>query len=714
MAFKFYIDSQLTDQPDNDTELVTSIEKDADLSAVVVVQNVTLRYSQNNNLDTGTISGYTYLTNAFNLGTCNEVEVEIYDEVSATETYLVYKGVMKIPSMSIREGEINISTKIDDNSFYSYIKNNRNVPFNLYSDKTKNKLPITPPDVYEVDMFVSATGVYHSTAGNYFRGYRIYDILKFLVPAISDNKVTFESTYLQTAPGKPATPTDYIQLFLFDGSALANPNTNPSVVTSFSKIITELNKLKDISFYIDQTDPNAPVLRLELADWLYSSAQIYSFDEPLEIITSIKTSKIYGTIKVGSEYNPSGLPPTYTWNAGTSYFGWKEETYTPYGQCNTDEELDLKNDYYIASNAVNDQVNGATTSNLDEMFIVECDNVDTGTLRAVAVDYQPYGSGTYIFYNIGLNNVNKVTLHGGNFQSALTNTAAAGTNIFKASGGSDQYLMNQNSGSGLQSSITGTPAVLTPVAFADEFGGGNYDPGNNYSNTVGTYYYTCPIDGDYSFAATIKAEMLNFKFCITPQNVAIGQLNIQTQYSAYVNVGIAAYTNNTFTTLLDFSSQTFFGAVDGTYTWSVALVSNLPAGAVVRVRTSSQFVVTFPTIFGNNPLAVAVISGGVCGYSSGDPLALVIALSDSTFECNGTPDGALILAQPDPQAYKIRLHEFEYDINAADFRTIQAIPIGVCEFTKDGVTRRGWIDSLQYNNWTGRATIKLISQNATV
>jgi hypothetical protein len=91
----------------------------------------------------------------------------------------------------------------------------------------------------------------------------------------------------------------------------------------------------------------------------------------------------------------------------------------------------------------------------------------------------------------------------------------------------------------------------------------------------------------------------------------------------------------------------------------------------------------------------------------------VIALEDSTFECNGTPEGGLILAQNNVNAFKIKLHEFQYDIDAATFLDIEALPIGRFPFTFKGVTRYGWIEELQYNNWTGRAKIKLITEDAT-
>jgi len=57
MAFLFYIDNQLTDQPVNDTALITSIKRDNQLNALLITQDVELIYNGNNALNTGEVSG---------------------------------------------------------------------------------------------------------------------------------------------------------------------------------------------------------------------------------------------------------------------------------------------------------------------------------------------------------------------------------------------------------------------------------------------------------------------------------------------------------------------------------------------------------------------------------------------------------------------------------------------------------------------------------
>lgn len=706
MAFKFYIDSQLVDQPNNDFDLSTTIKRDSDMGGFLITQEASISFTVNNDLNTGEVSGYTLLNDAFQSGSCNELTLKIYDQVSANVTNLIFTGVISVPDMEVDLQRSTIRSRMSDNSFYSYVFNNKKVPFDLYATKTKNGITITPPSIYEVDMFDSATGALLGSPGNYWKGYRLIDVLEFLVPAISDNKVSFRSDYLTSNPFG-------IELFIFDGTALVTPNTNPAIVVSFEQIVTELRKLKNLSFFIDQTDPDAPVLRMEEYGWFFTNSEILSFADPLHVKSTIKTSKLYGTVKVGSVYNPGGAGYTYPWPSQTSYIGWKQETYTPYGQCNTDNELNLVNDFIIASNAINDQVLGAVTENLDSVFLVECWLIDDVALTAQATDYDTYATAPNRWYNIGLNNVNKINLHGGNFVSALTNTADTGQDIFHASMGDEEYLLDQTPGSGLQSFFTSTPAEVDPLPFPDEFGSGNYDPGGNYTNTTGDYYYTAPSAGTFSFSASVDFAAINFKSCTTANNTALGQLNIPTQYGAIIDIIVEAFTDNTFSTVLNSTTSQLQIGLDGTYNISANLVMPLTVGNTVRVRSSVQFIVMFPTIFGNTPLSAAVINGGTCGYTSSEPKAQILAQPSSFFECNGTPEGGLTLAQPNTDLYKDKQYEFEYHIAADDFQSLLVMPIGRFELIKHDISRWGWIEELVYNNWTGIARIKLISSNAT-
>lgn len=53
MPFKFYIDNQLTDQPMNDSELITSIRRESSLQGLLITQDGELKWNGNNLLQPG-------------------------------------------------------------------------------------------------------------------------------------------------------------------------------------------------------------------------------------------------------------------------------------------------------------------------------------------------------------------------------------------------------------------------------------------------------------------------------------------------------------------------------------------------------------------------------------------------------------------------------------------------------------------------------------
>lgn len=735
MAFLFYINDQLTDQPNNDMELITAIRRDSTLGALLVTQEVALTWSPNASLEPFTVSGYTILKNLFDQGLCNEADLLVVDKISPTVTYEIYRGVFKVPEMEVNEQLPTISCKIRDNSFYSYISTNKNIKFNLRSTNTKSKQLIDPVPIYEVDMFNPSTGVYGAGTGNLFRGYRVYDVFRFLVGALSDNKVGFESAYLQQV-----TIWEQKELFVFDGLALVDENTDPTMSLSFQDLFNEVFKARNVSFFIDMADPANPVLRLENIAYFFNQSTVYSFADIKELITTYKVTKLYGTINIGSEYTVSGSNPPYSFPEGISYFGFKKETYTPLGQCNTDQELDLVNKFIISSNAIGDQVVGVIDRNLDETFLVECENVDTALQVALASRYNSYnGVPNEFFYNFGLTNARRLPIHGSNFQSAVTNTLEIGGNGFRASLGFTETL-GIVSTPGNPANFPGTTfdfnngneVAIVPIGYADEFGGANYDGGNNYTNTgplVGQY--EVPVDGAYSFVAESNLEIVNLKeYNATSVNIPVSlpgfppggpYLNATVTFGVGIRISIEAYDDNTLSTLIDSQVNFMQTMLNGTYTMNANLASQLQAGNVVVVKTETWLYRYISTMF--NQLGQLVPYNGIVpmswsvngvGYTAGEPKGAIYLLEDSYFECNGTPDGEIVVASNDPDLYKVLQHQFTYDIPVSDFQNILANPIGLFPFEKDGVTRNGWIEEMIHNNFTGRTQVKLITSDATI
>jgi len=726
MAFKFYLDGQLTDSPVNEFDLSTTIDRDNETEGILITQDVQLQYNGNNALNPGEVSGYTVLLDAFDTGTCNELLIDIYDEVSDTLTLHVYQGVIKVPSIEVDLHRMIVSTKVQDNSFYAYLSNNQSIDYNFVSPSSKNGVAITPAVQTDVNFFNPVDCQYNSLKLR--KGVNINDAFDFIVRALSDNKVSFYSFSLQQEP----------VLFLFTGHALtlANSGDDSELITSFEQMMSELKKVRNVGYYIDRTNLDNPVLIIEDLDMIYGGNNFFEFTDIKELTATVNTDDIYASIKVGSKRLADGANPNYTFPESISYLGFREEVYVPLGQCNFDNELDLVNDYIISSNMISDQLYGAVTENLEDVFMVECENY-LGNWRAV--QYPSWvGAGPTIgtcFYNKGLSNPSKLNIQNSNYQSATTNTLSIGTYGFRAEIGAETIVGSFDPGSPVfSSSYTGFNNE--PVIFSDETSGPNYDGSGNYNNVTGVY--VVPVDGNYSFNSEfgirisntdeiLNCMSINVISSLSP-SIAAGIYNAGKARQQFVaTLYIKVYDTNLFGTLLYQTQSQVTFAGNGNYSISNNLVSNLVTGNAVVVSLvirSSVFAYNVtsnlpgnPQVNWPNPDLVALINSGwvlalsfSCGFPQ--PYGSCFARGDSYFECNGMPDGVLTFGSSDPKLFRSKAYEFEYHIDVSDFEVIKNNPTGLYKFEKDNIERFGWLDNMKRNDWTGMTTVKLITNNA--
>lgn len=728
MAYRFYIDGQLTDAPVNEFELSTSIRRESETDGINVTQDVELVYNANNDLNVGEVSGYSLLYTAFESGTCNELILDIYDQVSNTLSYHVYQGVIKVPSMMVELQTFNIKTKVQDNSFYAYINNNKNIKYNLTSQITKNGQSITPAIQSQVQLFDTVTG---NNVTGVFYGIKITDAFDYLVRALSDNKVGFFSNTLNDVNDT---------IIIFTGSALiiTNAGIDSQIITSFEELYNELKKVRNIGYYIDRTNLNNPILVMEDLDLLYSGNNILDFNDIKEMDVKINTDNIYATINVGATKLIDGASTPLTFPEFISYLGFQEEDYVPLGQCNFDNELDLVNEFAITSNMISDQIFGAVTTNLDTIFMIECAEVPLSS----PVFYRPIKYPNWVgaaatglfFYNKGFTNAYKLTTQNSNYQASTVNTLSPGVIGFQASLGAEQTAASFDPaspfyvGSNLQGYLT------SPIIFVDETSGSNYD-GGFYDNTSGIY--VAPLDGNYSFSTTADLRITDCNSLINCTQIfangvpglSSGIYDVGTmQQQFFGTILIRVYSDNTLSTLLYENSNTVTFASNGFYSFSTNWAGNLVTGNAVIALCNIDgglFVYNIQIPSTNQPVAfpqpnlkilvsqgatITPLFGSGCSFPSVRPICYYRA--SSYFTCNGSPDGQLTFGASDPMLFKNKIYTFQYDINTTDFETIKANPTGLFKFEKDNIERYGWIKEMKRNDWTGMTTVSIITNNA--
>lgn len=676
MAFKFYLDGQLTDQPMNDTDLSTSVRRDNNLSNLTITQDVEIEFNANNLLNPGEISGYQYLYDKFFDPGCSEIGIEIYEQIDDTNMILFYVGIIKVPSIKIDFQRLVAKTKIQDNNYYSFINNNRNVPVNLAAEKSKSLIDVTPINQYDCDLFNSVNGVYYSTVGEYFKGYKVYDAFDIIIRAISDNRITFQSNYLANLTEIP---------FIFSWGDLRNVNVSRGYNITFETLFEEINKIYSLFYYVDTTDPMNPILRIENYDSSFNGGVVYSFTDIKELNVGYDLSNYVSDIDVGSQLVTIGTAGNYPFTNDFLYDGWEIKNVYPQGQCNVNTKLNLVNSFGIHNNTIQDLVVMNTGEYKGEYFLIVCDNVDDVNFTAVAIQYDPFNAGDF-FYNFPLNNYNKLQRHSTKFTSNLGNFLNLGQQNFRALKGNNSTADTLYQGVGpsspyLMPNIGGIfSSTGNNLEATNESTLGGFDTNNNYNPT--TWLYTAPLDGEYSFAMQLKVN-------ISGLGAAVAQ-------GEFYKIDIYLVASTGLGAFITAPTQSLQFFADGTYVCNVAALANLLIGDTV----SAYYDVTYfyPLPF-NQP---DVINPRYCRV-----------IFDSFFECIGSPDGSLIPYVGDTNVRKY-LYEFEYDIPQDQFLQLKTVITQPVQFEKDGITNIGWIDSVKRNDWTGMTTIKLITNNASI
>lgn len=680
MAFKFYIASQLVNSPGNATGTSTQITRSSEVGGITIEQRTQYRWNKNNGITGSETNGFTLLKNMFDQGICEETTLDIYDQQSAASTVLIYSGVVKISQAVVDyqtdNRAMDITVVVVDNSFYSYIRRNRSLKVNLAATQSKNEVDLTPLEHYTVDLFNSNGCAYGGFAGMYYRGYAVTEALEFIIKAISDDKIGFRSDFLssQTEP-----------LFLFKGQSLITSFTfyplapEPVHEVSFDELSSELHKIHDLSFYIDESDPDNPVFVLENSEANFGSTIVHAFKDLQNLTARISVDDLSSVVNVGSEDVVDGLSPAYTWNQGTSYYGQKKEQFFPRGQCAPEGALDLVSRFIIDNNAIQDALVLQGTKFTDSFFLIQCSNVDTVAKTADGHQFAYFGSND-CFYNLGINNFYKLQRHSSKFETEFGNFLGVGTDGFRALIGDDpaQDIIYTTVPGGAGLVYVPPGGISLPSApFVNETTNGGYDGGGNYNNT--TFKYTVPTDGNYSFLVRLFADVRNM------QGTAFGSLDT---WDVNVNIQVFDAAN-----VFKFNQlKTFYLSgvyANGTHILDTTMVADILATDYVFV---SWQIVYHPNQSGNQQI----------------PRFLGI-INNSFYECNGTPEGGIVITSGSSEV-RYYLYEFTADLTETEFLNIKANPTSAVTFEKDGVARLGHIKDLQINNQSGRATITVVTK----
>ena len=637
---KFLLDDLEFDSPKGWDEIETSIKRDYEYNSVLSNQDTEVTF---------TGDAYEYLSSKLNSdGFCTKVKFVIQYSSDDITYKTLLRGNLFLSDCEFNERTCEVTCKIEDNSYFAMINNNKSLETNPLSAQSKNGVAIQAPPVYAVDFLdIITLGVSRNV-----NCYRVYDLFKYLIDFMSDGKLQFKSDYLQTTAF-----TDYREgslagygwkgLCVTTGINIRNGNSVNDFSQSqfsFDSLFKEINRRIPLVLIVENPYSESPTIRIENRDYQYTNATIFTASDVYEIKRKIDTKNLYASVEVGSSTTTDqGLYPE-----SIHFFGFQNESYIVQGDCNIDTKLELGTDWITSSNCIAQQLNGFQDYD-SNLFLVETEYLTstTGTswnwnnLGMVSVP-------VYYYFNTNLTNNYILNRYRGGLPGDLRQfTGATGDGLMSATE--------------LSSYAVG---VLTTMNFT------------NVITNVGGYWngtdrYTAPLAGVYNFRIALNASSLGY--------TTSGQICSVVIYAWIYDAGGVLQSNNQF----------------GNY---ITMTQSIPSQGY-DVQQSLILNDGWYVIF--NAVKVASIPGITATINAG-----------SSIECVDNTIGGGLFVQVDTLDTPIYTFEFEYPMCQEDFDAIMANTVGLIQFNMNGQPYRyGWISELTYNHMQGMANIKLISKN---
>lgn len=661
---RFRLDDYLVQElPLGWDDLATSVKVDRTLvSTRLVTVDTRLRWYRD---------GFRYLRDVWRANPdCGEVLLRVEEdphELGAWE--VIYRGTVKLPAAQWSYEPDWVEAPIEDDSFYAYLKNNKDLEVDVTLPLSKNGEPLTPltPTPWT---FQDPLGVQPDVVRD---AYLLHDVLQFLVAYLSDLKVQ-----LVAPPFAPGGPLEGFVLQtgyrLRTGLTLYEPLT-----VSLQDTLQELDKNFHLGLQLRFTG-GVPELRLDFLDALNAGTPVLTLAEAHPVQATADAARLYGTVRVGSAktLDQSGalpFPESIRWR------GFIEEQYYLLGQCNLSTELDLVRQWVVSSNVLEQIVWNLDDGYDDQVCLVQ---VDVPTGHTANTNWLLATPGAVTYYNEALTNEQVVRRWLGGVPASLaTELGNVPSGRFRA----------EKTAAGVQSgTLTSIPAPtsisLAPVTFQDDATAPNFDNGNVYA--PGTSRWTAPVAGLFSFEFQLQQACI---FNPDPLAGLFGRWRgqsrgflkrydsggslIETVYSTYLNL-------DTYGTISPYSAGTAAVTFAFVHTRQATFACN--AGDYVVV--------------GWEGWVETVIAGAFAslGY---------YLRPTSYFACTQTTDFGDFTQTVDAARNLNYLLRFKAPLTRPQLRAVLANPSGAVDLTVQGRRFRGWLEALKYDHSTNLADFTL-------
>lgn len=319
-------------------------------------------------------------------GVCSDVTFRIWDDSIPNDSQLVLDGNIALTTAFFDHIHCRVEAHATDSSYFALMRNNVGIAVDLSSRVTKNGVDIEPLLPISLRVFNPLNGVYFAAERN---AYKIKDVFTFLVSWMSDNRISFESNYLDNVPADE-------QLSIILGNALRDPSNTSSTFISYQDLLSEIDKKFHVYTRLEPLSPaklDDPItVRLELYDDFFNNQSPYIVKDLIEITESASLTTLYSSVIFGSstfkfKTLDNSLPDVP--------LQFKSEEYAGAGNCNTTAKLDLKSNFVIDHNFIEEVLLGTDSSDDDIFMIQYTEGVTNDATQALY-----YGSGPVpTFYN---------------------------------------------------------------------------------------------------------------------------------------------------------------------------------------------------------------------------------------------------------------------------------------------------------------------------
>lgn len=579
----------------------------------------------------------------------------------------------------------NVEVEFVENTYTSYISNNKDIKAYLNVPRSKNDNDITAFTTVQIDCEFKEYQIGVGSPATGRHGVRLYDALKFIIAFISDGEMDFESDYL-AKESDPLNPSSNRNPTLFDPKELRVGGGIAFPYISFQELINDTYSEYNINFRIEPQINGRPLFRVEQPEYFKSNNVGITLSDPNEIKQQSDVSKFYQLVKIGS----SEVLDSHLYYDPIQLFSWDREEYHLGGTCNNDSILDLELKKIITdTNIIQDALPIATGGTENEsydgdvvMVVLDGDNVTVVAENPVNAAFQNY--------NALLKNDEVLNRFYGDIPQSIF--------LFLGEGQNDSRREIQTATPITSATIVNNPVFNITGIYA-QFTGfpiETSDPNNNMSIDPATYQfyglnqsnitiYTAPVSGVYDVNFEVKAAGIDF----AQQNGAVYLAVYDTDLTTPLNLFPFGYAFNAENYLIPILQGRGFGGsqrggITGDSSYSLCNGSQtmfLNAGDKVTLITTFRF----------------------------NPTVDVQYIGVSYFEVF---DNLTITKTSDPAASYLIKTSIETFIDCNTWDTYMQDKNAEILITGNEHSIKGYVNDIERNATTGEATVSILGKFA--